>query len=99
MTPTEIRQEIHQQIDQLPSDLLLFVVEFLEFLKFRRAKGPDSSDSLPDLDIEVSEPIVTGSTGADLTQFVGTWQGDDLEDCLQAAYETRSPANFDDVSA
>lgn len=94
MTPTEIRQELHQQIDQLPSDLLLLVVEFLEFLKFKRAKGPDSSASLLDLDIEAGEPVLTGSTGADLMQFAGTWQGDDFEDCLQSVYETRSPAEF-----
>ena len=94
MTPIEIRQKLHRQIDQLPTDLLLLVDEFLEFLKFKRSKETDSSASSPNPEIEAAEPVLTGSTGADLLPFVGTWQGDDFEDCLQAVYETRSPAKF-----
>ena len=30
------------------------------------------------------------STAADLLQFVGTWQGDDIEECLDIVYATRS---------
>ena len=35
------------------------------------------------------------STGASLLlalPTIGTWQGDDLEDCLQSVYESRTPA-------
>lgn len=31
------------------------------------------------------------STGASLLKFAGTWEGDDLEDCLELTLETRSP--------
>ena len=30
------------------------------------------------------------STAADLIQFVGTWHGDDIEECLDLVYATRS---------
>ena len=93
MIQAEIRQKIHQQIDQLPADLLLLVAEFLEFVSFKRAKAAELT-AFPTLSHEVDEPILTGSTGADLIPFVGTWQGDDFEDCLQAVYDNRSPVEF-----
>lgn len=94
MTPADIRQKLHQQIDQLPANFLLLATEFLEFLKSRHANEttPSVPSSLSDAD--EGEPILTGSTGADLLQFAGTWQGNDFEECLEAAYETRSPAEF-----
>ena len=55
MTPTEIRHKLHQQIDQLPSDLLLLAAEFLEFLKFKRAKAIGSARSETITEIEVLE--------------------------------------------
>lgn len=94
MTPTEIRQKLHRQIDQLPADLLMLVDEFLEFLKFRRNQAPDSAAIAAEPETGADEPVLTGSTGADLVPFAGTWQGDDFEDCLQAVYEHRSPAEF-----
>ncbi|PZO09948.1 MAG: hypothetical protein DCF25_21200 [Leptolyngbya foveolarum] len=94
MTPSDIRQKLHQQIDQLPSDFLLLAVEFLEFLKSRNSSGKTSSAPSSMLEAEANEPILTGSTGSDLLRFAGTWQGDDFEECLEAAYETRSPAEF-----
>lgn len=94
MVQTEIRQKLHQQIDQLPSDLLVLVSDFLEFVMFKRAKANKPADVSPVLEAEAGEPILRGSTGADLVQFVGAWQGDDFETCLQAVYKTRSPAEF-----
>lgn len=39
-------------------------------------------------------PIKRGSKAVDLLKFAGTWQGDDLEECLQFVCETRSKAQF-----
>jgi len=94
MTPADIRQKLHQQIDQLPTDFLLLAAEFLEFLKSRYANETTPSVSSSVSGVEEGKPVLTGSTGADLLQFAGTWQGDDFEECLEAAYETRSPAEF-----
>lgn len=93
MTPTDMRQKLHQQIDQLPADFLILAVEFLEFLKSRKTQETDAS-LLSTSEAETGEPVLTGSTGSDLLQFAGTWQGDDFETCLEAVYETRSPAEF-----
>jgi predicted XRE-type DNA-binding protein len=88
MNSLRTRQRLHQQIDQLPSDLLLLVAEFIEFLTFKRSKGSSLTQStVPE--VEEGKPILTSATGADLLQFVGTWQGDDFEECLESVYETR----------
>lgn len=50
---------------------------------------PAAPSPIPD-----SEPILRGSTAEDLLQFAGTWEGDDLEECLQLVYKTRSKAKF-----
>ncbi|MEL6325875.1 MAG: hypothetical protein AAFQ61_03095 [Cyanobacteria bacterium J06626_23] len=95
MASTDIRQKLHQQIDQLPSDLLELVAEFLEFLKFKRARSDAGSIWVgPSPTVEVAEPASTESTGGDLLQFAGTWHGEDFEECLQAVYENRSLAEF-----
>jgi predicted transcriptional regulator len=41
-----------------------------------------------------AEPIRRGATAQDLLKFAGTWQGDDLEECLKLVYETRSKSTF-----
>ncbi|MEH1997340.1 MAG: hypothetical protein V7L00_00930 [Nostoc sp.] len=38
--------------------------------------------------------IRRGSTGQDLLKFAGTWDGDDLEECLAFLDATRSKAKF-----
>lgn len=98
MTPADIRQHLHQQIDQLPSDFLQLAAEFLESLKSKSVRG-DTLENVPSVMPSIpnssdGEPVLTGSTGTDLLQFSGSWQGDDFEDCLKAVYETRSTAEF-----
>ncbi len=39
-------------------------------------------------------PMKRGKTGKDLLKLVGTWQGDDLEDCLQVVRGDRSHSRF-----
>lgn len=39
-------------------------------------------------------PMKRGKTGQDLLKLVGTWRGDDLEECLQVVREARSQAQF-----
>lgn len=94
MTPADMRQKLHRQIDQLPSNFLVLAIEFLEFLTSRQSREADASQSPSPFEAEPVEPVLTGSTGSDLLQFAGTWQGDDFEECLEAAYETRSLAEF-----
>jgi hypothetical protein len=93
MTTVEIRQNIHQKVEQLSLEQLALMMEFLEFLQFKSAK------SLPSAVVTISSeqlgaPVLTGSTIADLLQVTGAWQGDDFEDCLQSVYDARLPAEF-----
>jgi len=39
-------------------------------------------------------PETRVSTAASLLKFAGTWQGDDLQECLDMAYQTRGLAEF-----
>lgn len=94
MNPVETRRKIHQQVDQIPEESLSLVSDFLEFLRLKGGQTPDTSEQSVMADDETGEPVLRGSTVADLMPFVGTWQGDDFEECLQAVYETRSPAEF-----
>ena len=89
----EIRQRLHHEIDQLPSELLALAANFLEFLAFKHSKtktSPQYSTQTSVTDDEATDPTLADSTVADLLQFVGTWQGDDFEDCLQSVLENRT---------
>ncbi len=46
-----------------------------------------------------SEPIRRGGKVGDLLEFAGTWAGDDLQDCINAVYATRSQASISTNSA
>lgn len=108
MSPTELRQALHQHIDQLPLEWLGLVAEFLAFLRFRQSHQSDSPDlsefggnSVVKISADVSglqspapDREESVSTGADLLRFAGTWQGDDFEACLQEVYAQRSIAEF-----
>jgi hypothetical protein len=82
MSPLELRQELHIQLDQIPETQL-----------------PKLQQYLAELAIQSAPPTAPlPSTGASLLtalKSVGTWQGADFEECLQAVYESRSPAKFD----
>ena len=39
-------------------------------------------------------PEARPSTAASLLKYAGTWEGDDLEECLRMVYATRSKAKF-----
>lgn len=39
-------------------------------------------------------PETRFSTAGSLLKFAGTWEGDDLQQCLDLAYRTRGPAEF-----
>lgn len=108
MSPAELRQALHQQIDQLPLEWLGLVAEFLAFLRFRQSSRSGFPAVMEFWDESAVQTSVTtageqfsapdrgeqASTGADLLRFAGTWQGDDFEECLQEVYAQRSIAEF-----
>jgi hypothetical protein len=80
MSPVELRQKLHDQLDQIPEVELPKLQQYLA-------------------ELTLSPAVPTVATGASLLvalKSMGTWQGDDLQDCLQAVYDSRSPAKFRD---
>lgn len=71
-----IRDQLRQEIEQTPDEMLAIVLEFLLFFKSRHTH----------LAPQVEKPP---STAASLLNYVGTWHGDDLEECLQLVHDTR----------
>jgi hypothetical protein len=81
MSPLELRQTLHAQLDQIPEVQLPEIQQYLTALT------------------DVPTPTPSPTTGASLLtalKTMGTWQGDDFQDCLQAIYSSRSPAKFID---
>ena len=86
MTDLELHQKIQQQISQLPQEQLSLVSEFLDSLLTKNTLTQKQLRRIP--------PIKRGKKAGDLLQYTGTWQGDDLEDCLRFVKETRSQTQF-----
>lgn len=85
MTYPELRQKIEQQLAQLTDDQLSLASDFLDSLT--------SKSTINQRPLRRLAPIKRGTRG-DLLKFAGTWQGNDLEDCLREVKETRSKAQF-----
>jgi hypothetical protein len=87
-----IKEQLSREIESTPEALLVEVLDFLCFIKSRQnlTVGSPQTSSTPHF----------SSTGQSLMEHlktIGTWQGDDLEECLQSVYTTRSQAKFDNV--
>jgi hypothetical protein len=86
MSDLELRQKIEQQLAQLLPDQLSLVSDFLDSLQDTRSMSHRKLRRLP--------PIKRRSKAINLLEFAGTWQGDDLEDCLRFVHKTRSKTQF-----
>jgi hypothetical protein len=102
MTPIELRQKLHHQLDQLSPEELPMVDDFLCSLELvmppsEQAQPTDFKAFLADLKqqpLRRADPIRPQAKGKDLLASAGTWQGDDLEVCRQILHETRMPSKF-----
>ncbi|PSO50214.1 MAG: hypothetical protein BRC33_03760 [Cyanobacteria bacterium SW_9_44_58] len=81
MDVSELRQTINRYLNQLSSDRLRLVADFITFLAQQEHREQNSS-----VDAESESISAQGS----LLSHTETWQGDDFEQCLQTVYETRS---------
>jgi hypothetical protein len=87
MTDLKLRQKIERQLAQLPPDRLSLVSDFLDSLQ-------SNNTSVGQPSLRRLAPIKRGTKASDLLKFSGTWQGDDLEECLNFVQETRSKSEF-----
>ncbi|NEP19662.1 MAG: hypothetical protein F6J97_22690 [Leptolyngbya sp. SIO4C1] len=81
MNTLQLRQTINRYLDQLSSDRLRLVADFISFLvQKEHQEHPQSIDTTSDF----------RPAGDSLLSHTETWEGDDFEECLQTVYETRS---------
>ena len=86
MNAAQLRQKIESQLDRLPADRLALVSTFLDSIQGNAAIELSSLRQL--------SPVKRGKQAKDLLRHAKTWQGDDLEDCLDLVREARSESQF-----
>jgi hypothetical protein len=86
MNTVQLRQKIESQLNQLSPERLALVSDFLDSIQSAKPINSSSLRKMP--------PIKRGKTAKDLLKFAKTWQGDDLENCLNIVHETRSKTHF-----
>jgi hypothetical protein len=79
MSPLELREKIHAQLDQVPEVELPKIQQYLNDLT-TASMGSTSPK--------------TGASLLEALKSMGTWQGDDFEECRQAVYDSRSATKF-----
>jgi len=102
MNTFEIRQQITQSLEDISPEYLALVADFVEFLRYKQLHtttipqdepSPATLDK-PEIIISNSSPSLRGSTAKDLLEFAGTWEGDDIRECLQLVHDSRAPLEF-----
>jgi hypothetical protein len=88
-----IKEELSQEIESTPEGLLVEVLDFLRFIKSRK----NSSSAYPQVP-PTSPSVWTGRSLLEHLKNIGTWQGEDFEECLRSVYETRSQTKFDNFN-
>ncbi|MGL5835053.1 MAG: DUF2281 domain-containing protein [Waterburya sp.] len=83
-----IKEQLFQEIESSPENLLEETLNFLRFLKTKQISDPDTDRFIQ-------------STGRSLLahlQTIASWDGDDFEECLENVYKTRGKVKFDDFN-
>ena len=86
MTYSELREKVEQQISQLPLERLFLVSSFIDSIE---TKGDTSNKQFRRI-----PPLKRNKKASDLLRHAGTWQGDDLTECLDFARKPRSNGHF-----
>jgi Protein of unknown function (DUF2281) len=68
---TQIKNQLLQDLDELPTNLLTQTLDFVTFLKTKQGQNfQESAETRP-------------STATSLLKHAGTWAGDDIHECLE----------------
>lgn len=70
-------------LQELADQFIAQTIEWVRSHKHHAAASPANSPATQQ-----------GAKLGDLLEFAGTWAGDDLENCLETVYSTRSQVNF-----
>jgi Protein of unknown function (DUF2281) len=69
--PNQLKNQLLQELDELPTDLLTQTLDFVTFLKMKQSQNiQESSETRP-------------STATSLLKHSGIWAGDDIHECLE----------------
>jgi hypothetical protein len=77
-----IKEQLFQEIESTPENLLEETLNFLRFLKTKQIPDRDKNQS-------------TGRSLLVHLQTMDSWDGDDFEECLETVYKTRAKVKFD----
>ena len=86
MNVTQLRQKIDHQLNSLSPQWLVLISNFLDSIQTLAQK--EKTPNIP------STVIKRNKNAQDLLKYANTWQGNDLEDCLDFVIETRSKSQF-----
>lgn len=93
-----IKELLLQEIESSSDPLLEETLDFLRFLKTKLASTqPEANTAVLDDQIATEAYKPAQSTGRSLLKHlktIGTWEGDDFEECLEMVYATRGKAKF-----
>jgi hypothetical protein len=79
-----LKETLLQELETADDELITAAIDWVRSHKHQPAPPPDSSSD-----------IIRGSGNFDgLLEPTATWAGDDLEECLEFVYATRSKAKF-----
>lgn len=93
-----IKELLLQEINSTDDSLLEETLDFLRFLKTKQTQTqPEANTAVLDDQIATEAYKPAQSTGRSLLEHlktIGTWEGDDFEECLEMVYATRGKAKF-----
>jgi hypothetical protein len=90
--PVSVKEQLRQEIEQTPDEILAIALEFMLFLKSRSSDSQiikPTNEELEQFNKTSSLPYRPAS-GKSLLDYQGGWVGDDFEECLQLVYDSRS---------
>ncbi|MEH2209718.1 DUF2281 domain-containing protein [Nostoc sp.] len=93
-----------QEIETLPPELLAEALDLIRSIKVKYTQKDLESDTLKLIPLRDSTETSTDkeqltyrpASGRSILRHAGTWEGDDFEESLQAVYNNRGKAKFDD---
>jgi hypothetical protein len=90
----KIKEQLIEEIESTPDALLTETLNFLRFLKTKQTQVQPTEHQ-----VEFASHTTVNSTGSSLLKHlktIGTWEGNDLEECLNLVIASRGQAEFNE---
>jgi len=91
------REQLLQEVDCLPNELISEVLNFVLFVKVRFLGQQSTLTSIPESSEQSGKDTdlpYHKASGKSLADYDGGWAGDDFEACLQLVHDSRSKVNL-----